>query len=212
MLTSDVISRVRRTAGDVDVLQFTDADMYAWINDACRECASDNNLLQVTATNSSVIGDGEYDLPTNILKLHSVKYDNSKLRMITMQQADEEFNLDDTTGTPIVGYVWAGKLNLYPLPDSVKDIKVMYTRTPLEVTEGTDEIDLPIMYHRRVVDYCLAMVAEQDDDQNRYAVKMQEFRSGVQNLKDQPEWENDLYPFITTAPRDTGEGYELELW
>lgn len=207
MLVSDVISRVRVSAGDTDINQFTNANIYQWINDATKECASANQLLQKVATQNTAAGDGDYALPADILKIHSVKYDGVKIRMATLQQADEEFTLDSSQGTPSIGYVWAGFLNLYPLPDSVKELKILYTRTPVEVTADGDSIDLPVMYHRRIVDYCLAMIAEQDDDQNRYMMKMQEFQTGVSNLKDEPEWEHDLYPMISMAARDMGDGY-----
>jgi hypothetical protein len=66
---------------------------------------------------------------------------------------------------------------------------------------------LPVGYHVRLVDYCLAQVAQQDDDMNRYQLKMEEFRSGVHNLKDQSEWENDYYPMIGISARDSGQEY-----
>lgn len=213
MIVSDVISRVRRIAGDMDALQFSDADCLQWINDATKECASNNQLLQKTATQTVTNGDGDYSLPTDILKIHSIKYDGIKLRTLTLQQADEEFTLDTSKGTPSIAYVWANLLNLYPIPDnSTKQLQILYTRTPVEVTAVGDSIDLPVMYHRRLVDYILAMVAEQDDDQNRYQMKMEEFRSGVQSLKDDPEWEQDSYPFIGISSRDMGDGYWDEGW
>lgn len=208
MLVSDVVSRVRSAAGDTDALQFTDAQIYSWINDAVKECASTNQLLQKSATQTVVSGIGSYTLPTDILKLHSVKYDEGKLRIISLQQADEEFTLDTTTGTPVVGYIWANSINLYPIPDnSTKNLTLMYTQYPADITSGADSIGLPIMYHRRIVDYCLAMVAEQDDNHTLYQAKMQEFHTGVQILKDDPEWEQDLYPSISVSSRDMGDGY-----
>lgn len=213
MNVGQVISRVRKIVGDTDVLQFTNADCYEWINDATKECASNNQLLQKTATSTVTQGDGDYVLPTDILKIHSVKYDGIKLRTTTMEEADKEFTLDTAQGTPVVAYVWANVLNLYPIPDnSTKSLQILYTRTPAEVTGDADAIDLPVMYHRRLVDYCLAMVAEQDDDQNRYQMKMEEFRSGVQSLKDDSEWEHDLYPSISVSTRDMGDGFYDSDW
>lgn len=215
MIVQDVINRVRRTVGDVDVLQFADADVYVWINDSAKECAQDNNLLQKTATTVVVNGTSDYNLPADILKLHSVRYDDQKINVLTMEEFDKYVSDFQTTskGTSTICYIWAAKLTLYPIPDnSTKNLKILYTRTPVEVTANGDAIDLPVMYHRRIVDYCLAMVAEQDDDMERYQIKMQEFKSGVQNLKDTDEWQQDLYPFITTSVRDSGVDVEWDLY
>lgn len=213
MNVGELISRARIIVGDTDVNQFTDEQCYDWINDATKECASQNQLLQKTATSTVVQGQSAYNLPTDILKLHSVKYNSGKIRILTQQEADQAFTLDTTEGAPAICYVWAGSLYLYPVPDnSVHSLQILYTRTPVEVDGNSDEIDLPVMYHRRILDYVLAMIAEQDDDQNRYVMKMEEFRTGVQNLKDDGEQEQDLYPFISVGNRDMGEGYFDEAW
>lgn len=209
MLVSDIITRVRNIAGDVDVLQFTDADIMRWINDGMRECAMDNDLLQKTATTTVTSGTSEYALPTDILRLHSVKYDNQKLPVLTLEEFDEQFTTDGSdTGVPINCLIWAGFVRLWPTPtNSVDELKIDYIRTPVDVTLAADTPDLPVGYHPRLVDYCLAQVAQQDDDLGRYQLKMDEFRSGVQKLKDQGESNADLYPNISVDVRDTGEGY-----
>lgn len=206
MLVSDIISRVRNIAGDTAVLQFTDDSLIDWINDAMREIASDNQLLQISASQNTVVNQSEYSLPVDILKFHSVLYDGEDLRFIDLEQAKTEGYLTTSSGTPNVAWVWAGKLNLFPAPDAIKALKLIYTRNPAEVNLATDTPEIPSSYHSRLVDYCLAQVAQQDDDMNRYTIKMQEFRTGVQNLKDQPEWENNLYPMIHVSERD---GYDL---
>jgi hypothetical protein len=208
MLVSEIISRVRDIAGDKDVLQFTDASLIQWINDGQRECAIDNNLFQKSATSNTVVGTQEYALPADIAKLYSIKYDNSKLRVLTLEEFDEVFESDGTErGTPINTVIWAGKARLYPVPDAVKTLKIDYISQPTEVANLNDTPALPVAYHRRLVDYCLAMVAQQDDDLNRYQLKMDEFRTGVQNLKGDNEVEQDSYPYISVDARDMGDGY-----
>lgn len=209
MLVSDVILRVRNIAGDTAALQFTDATLITWINDGIRECAVVNNLLQKRATQLSVVGTDSYNLPTDILKLHSVKYDDRKLPVLTLQEFEEQMGTSTNTfsGEPVTSYVWAAKLVLYPKPGSIKTLVIDYIYDPALVTITTDDLitRLPVGYHSRLVDYCLAQVAQQDDDANRYALKMEEFRTGVQNLKDQPEDTYDLYPSISVTARDMGD-------
>ena len=212
MKVQDIITRVRNIAGDTNTLQFTDAQVLDWINDGVRECAIQNNLLQKRATSTVTSGTAAYALPVDILKLHSVRYDGAKLSVKTLQEFEDLVSGTDTSnGTPQYCYVWAGFINLYPAPDNSTSVMVVdYSYDPatlLIADVATDTPALPVGYHARLVDYCLAQVAQQDDDLNRYQMKMQEFTTGVQNLKDLPEWENDLYPSISISPRDMGEEY-----
>lgn len=219
MKVEDVISRVRNISGDITAMQFTDSDVVNWINDGIRECALQNNLLQKRGTQAAVIAQSDYDLPTDVLKMHSVKVNNQKVRMLTLQEFDTSYagigaDTTSSTGLPEVGYIWAGKLTLFPAPDAEYPIIIDYLYAPaLHTTEVNSveglqsEISLPVGYHTRIVDYCLAQVAQQDDDITRYQLKMQEFQTGVSALKDQPEWTYDAYPSIGVSPRDMGDYY-----
>lgn len=218
MLVSDAITQVRATAGDTSALQFTDAQIVAWINNGIRECATDNNLLQKRGTQNTVVGQGNYVIPTDMLKLHTVRYDNKKLDFITLEEFDKIYSGvgSDTTsrGTPNIAYIWAGVLYVYPIPDAVKVLTVDYSKDAAQHTTGAVgvELNLPVSYHMRIIDYCLAQIAQQDEDLNRYATKMQEFRTGVQMVKDQDEYANDLYPSISVSERDMGDGRVDYLW
>jgi hypothetical protein len=201
-------------ASDNDSIQFSDGDLVNWINDGIRECAIENNLLQKGANSNLVVGTTAYAIPTDILKLHSVKVDEQKIKILNLAEFESYGGSMTDTGTPVVGYVWGGMLNLYPKPSSVLPLRIEYTYDPYLVTNDADvatglqtDPPLPVGYHVRLVDYCLAQVAQQDDDMNRYQLKMEEFRSGVHNLKDQSEWENDYYPMIGISARDSGQEY-----
>lgn len=215
----EVITRVRNTSGDTTAVQFTNSQVCDWVNDGIRECATINNLLQKRGTQNTVVNQASYPLPTDILKMHSVKYDNEKLPVLTLEEFDERYagvgaNVTQNPGTPSVSYVWAGVLTLYPTPSAIKVLVIDYLYTPPLLTSPASdatEIPLPISYHSRIVDYCLAQVAQQDDDMTRYQIKMQEFKTGVQDLKDQPETTYDLYPSFSIDARDMGNGFD-DAW
>lgn len=209
MKLNAVVSRVRSIAGDFDSLQFTDSQLLEWVNDGIRECALNNNLLQKSAVQNTSVGSSQYSLPDDILKLYSIRYNGSKLPILTLEEFDKRYTGGQTStsnDTPIVCYVWAGSLHLYPSPSQEQALTVDYIYYPETLAESdTDkELPLPVGYHSRIVDYCLAQVAQQDDDINRYNSKMQEFLTGVQLLKDQPEYSEDLYPSISVSARDMG--------
>lgn len=212
MLVSDIVTRVRAIAGDSNSVQFTDATIITWLNDAQKIAAEKNQLLQKTASSNTVVGTSTYNLPADILKLHSVWYDGAKLPVYTFKEAEERANLADTSvGSPTFCYVWAGVLNLFPVPSRVVALKINYTQYPAELTLVSETPGLPVIYHQRLVDYCLAQVAQQDDNEQLYQLKMSEFNGGVSELKDVPEWENDQYPMITVGDRDRGMGAE-DYW
>lgn len=212
MKTSEIILRVRNTAGDTNVMQFDDKTLIDWINDGTRECVLQNLLLQKSASQNTVVGVNSITPPTDILKLHSITFDNAIIKGMTLEEFNRSYPNPTDTGSPILYYTWASKIVLYPIPDSVKSLTLNYVREPTYVDRAayvantaTDLVpDLPVGYHGRLVDYCLAQVAQQDGDNNLYQLKMQEFNTGNSQLKDHPEYNDDLYPFISVSTRDSG--------
>lgn len=218
MLVSDIVRRVRDSAGDIAVLQFSNATLTDWINDAIERCVIENSLLQAKANSSTVIGQSDYTLPTDIFKLHSVWVDGYKLLVETLQQWEER-NASEHGATVASNsaqyscYVYAGVLTLWPVPSAVKTIQINYTKIPAAIAysaapEGwtPDTPSIPPAFHQRIVSYCLAQVALQDEDYTKYSALMQEFTTGVINLKDTKDSEDDLYPFMSVSLRDQGEG------
>jgi uncharacterized protein YaiE (UPF0345 family) len=223
MFYADLFRRVRNIAGDTSVLQVTQAMLYDWVNDCVREIVVSESLLQKTATSVLVINQQEYTLPTDILKLYSVMVNEEKIRVYTHQEWEElSAGYNDGLSMTIKGmpnqcFVWAGKLNLYPPPDTAWNLKVNYIRQPVDAVigdtdEDADSPDLPDMYHLRIVTYCLAQVALLDEDTYRYNGLMADFRNGVLDLTHNQKQEEDLYPFMSVASRDMGHDVEWWQW
>lgn len=218
MLVADIVRRVRDAAGDMAVLQFSQSTLTDWINDGIRECVVENSLLQARATSATVIGQVEYTLPSDIFKLHSVYADGYKLDVLTLEQWERN-NANEHAGTAITSnnqyqcYIYAGVLNVWPTPTTVVPLVINYTKLPAAIsyTSGPDVWDpqtpaIPEAFHNSIVAYCLAQVALQDDDINRYTLLMGQFKSGVLDLKAVKDQEEDLYPFIAISDRDAGDG------
>lgn len=214
MLVSEIATRVKRQFGDEANAQITDADIIRWVNDAQRELALANNLLQVRATTTPIAGQAEYAIPSGLLTLHSCKYRNVKLVPLSIQEADDLLDPTVTTsGTPTHFYQWSSRLILYPAPDTgtAEDLTLFYTRVPVEITLVSQTPELPVQYHNRILEYCLAQAAELDDNPETYQMKMGEFKSNTQNMKDNSEWsERDFYPTISVSPRDWGDATYAE--
>lgn len=210
MLVSEIATRVKRQFGDEAGAQIKDEDFIRWVNDAMREIAVNNDLLQVVASTPTVANQDQYDLPTNILTLRSVRYSGSKLKFLSPEESADLIGSDSTTqGTPTHYSIFARKIDLYPAPDKsgTSDLQLYYTRQPNPVTAVADEPELPLQYHNRIAEYCLAQAYELDDNQESYKVKMQQFQDGMDKLKGSEDWQvQDVYPSISASPADYGAG------
>lgn len=206
----DVKTRVQRTFGDEAGSQVTDADVYRWINDAQREIAIANDLLQVKGTQNVVAAQHDYTLPNDILKLLSVKYNGIALRAITMQEADELIGSIDQsnvqgypTGTPTHYWIFANQINFYPSPDAaiVGGITIYYIKQPTDVAADNDALSTPVEYFNRIVEYCLSLAYEMDENYDAANQKLAQFKSGVAELSGNEAWEQqEFYPHITSLP------------
>lgn len=212
MLVSEIATRVKRQFGDEAGAQITDADIIRWVNDAQTEIATANDLLQVSATASTTAGTQKYTFPTNLLILRAAKWKGLKLQPVSMEEADSIMVSSDTQqGTPTVFWQFARQIYLWPTPSAngTSDLTLYYTRQAIQVTSTSDTPELPVQYHPRIVEYCVAQAAELDDNLQHYQVKMAQFEAGVTKLKDGQDWESqDFYPTVTASPRDFGEATE----
>lgn len=210
MLVSEIATRVKRQFGDEAGAQITDADIIRWCNDAQTDIAINNDLLQVSAYTATTAGTQKYTVPSNLLILRSVKWQGVKLQMVSMEEADALTLSTSTTspaGVPNTYWQFARQIYLWPIPaaNGTSDLVLYYTRQPVAITAVGDTPELPLQYHNRLVEYCIAQAAELDDNLQQYAMKMQQFKSGIDNLKDNATWEqHDVYPSITASLRDYG--------
>lgn len=202
----DITTRVQRQFGDEANSQVSQQDVIRWINDAMREIAHANKLLQVKAVTDTLISIPTYALPTDISKLYSVKYNGVTLSVLSIAQVDNLVGVQDQTiqqgyptGTPTHYWIWAGQINLWPAPDSalVGGLIAYYTRTPIPVGAPTDVPELPDEYHGRIVEYCLAQAFELDENFEVANAKMAAFKQGIVEQKDNDQEQQESYPFIT---------------
>lgn len=205
----DVINRVIRQFGDESGVQITTIDIIRWINDAQKEIAYQNDLLQAVGTMSSVLGTSEYTFPTDMLSMRSMYYKNKKLRFMSRQEFDEYIISTDPdmtqNGDPLVYTRWANQFILYPVPQTAETngIRLYYTRRPVDVLSGDSAIDLPLEYHNRVVEYCLQQAYETDEDWNAAGIKNEQFNTGLDTLKQQETFsDREFYPLITIREED----------
>lgn len=214
MNVQDVLLRVQRTFGDDAGTQITEADVLRWVNDAQLQISTDNEELLETVVQSDIVaGQAEYSLPSNLNTLRSLMYNNFRLKGLSFQEFNEYI---DGWKAPVSqgGYgnaksevfmVYGGVLTLFPTPNEsiTNGLRIYYSRHPDSVGTLADGLGLPDRYHNAIVEYCMKMAYEQDENFDAAAYKGNQFSSQVQKLKEQEKWTaREYYPKITILPED----------
>ena len=91
-------------------------------------------------TRNAVAGSELYDLPDDFVRLSLVRYDNDEL-IRTTRKAVREFDETPQRWEPHWYYIYNGKLGLYPIPDSNKQIDLYYYES--NVLSDTQASELP---------------------------------------------------------------------
>lgn len=212
MLVADIVRRVRETTGDNAALQFSQHTITDWINDAIREIVVSNTLLQAKATATQVKDRSTYTLPDDIFKVHSVFSDDTKLELLSLGEYEDRNFSKSETGQPTVACIYAGQLELFPIPDKQGVLNVNYSKMPKQihyVESGANtgwaptQPDIPVAFHNRIVTYCMAQVALQDSDYALYQSLKVEFDTGVVSLDHLKNQTEQHYPYMTYVDWET---------
>jgi len=208
VIVADIVSRVTRTFGDESGAQITDADIFRWINDGQNEIAQLHELLESTAESDTVPGTVDYTLPNNMVRLKAVYYDGRPLEVMSNAQFDESiarYNDGDSVpvGSPYIVTSWGNKVSLYPAPVEAKTLKLRYVCFPAPVDKTSDQLNLPLRYHNRLVEYVMQQAYELDENFEAMTLKSQQFANSMsQNLGDE-QWDvSQTYPVLTVREED----------
>ena len=210
MNVNDIKSRVERQFGDESGVQITADDIMRWINDGMLEIANKNQVLEAVGTNDIVANSPEYTIPPECLSIWTVKAYSRKVKFLSFEEANNTVNNPDDydsfqTGQPEYWWKWGSKIILYPKPGeaAVAGLKIYFTKRPTVVTQLTDVPEIPLEYHPRIVEYCLAQAYELDEDLEFAQQKATQFGSGLTEALENEKWASrEFYPRITILDED----------
>lgn len=213
---TDIFTRVQRTFGDESAVQVTEEDIIRWINDAQREVVMQHEgLLTKEDFLSSVAGTNEYNMPSDVFTLTHVSYRDGDtqpfypLIFITKTALNEYAPGWD--GAPHTGYPKLfskdqnGKIILYPTPDktATDNIKLEYSRYPVDLTDSNDAIDLPAYYHSYVEHFCMMKAYEKDEDWESVDKKAALVQSTIDFNNNRESWfGRETYPSVIATAED----------
>ena len=183
----DVIDSVFRQFGDESGAQVTQSDVIRWVNEAQRDVVVNNREVNQSIASFGVqAATSIYDivqLVPNILRIHSIMYNNRLLPNLTFEEAQTKIKdqeLEEKMG-PQFWWKYAGYLNLWPAPaeDLETAITVYYTSSPVAVTQGSDVLGVPESYYEAVNAFCLAKAFELDGDSQMLGIKREEYNRNL---------------------------------
>lgn len=218
MNVQDVVTRVKRTFGDEAGVQVTDADIIRWINDAQEKITLENEgLMEAKSSADTVQNQMEYDVPTDMAVLRSLKYRGYRLKPMSFAEFNEYidgYSADDGVspygpGIPEIFMVWNNKITLFPKPNEslTGGLTIYYIKHPQSVGNLADALTVPLQYHNAVVKYCLKEAYELDEDYQKAQTVKADFENDVMKLNDRNKWTSqEYYPRITTLPEDENYG------
>lgn len=220
MNLGDVKTRVKRQFGDDAGIQIQDADIVRWVNDAQREIANQNDdLLQVTAQTLVVAGQGSYTIPADCRLLRQIKFNGLHLKALSLNDFNEYIDglqnpANYSQGDPLVYNIWQQQFTVFPTPSQSSTVSngsatyftIYYLRNTVDVVNDTDNLEFPNGYHNHIVEYCLSMAYELDENWGAAQQKQGQFNKGVAGLKERDNWPvREVYPTISVKAEDQVE-------
>lgn len=221
---ADVKRRVKRQFGDTAAVQITDPDIVDWVNQAARDLIRKNNLNKKRAVANTTANTPMYTLPVGIVSLMGVKYQGKTLQQLSQEEADQYIPYDDATvasgiypaGIPTHFWLYDNSIFLYPAPQTTgaSDLLLYYTAVNANgIANDADDLltvlGLPVEYHNRVVEYCLAQAYELDGNTQMFQLKMQQYETGnIGLLGTDIDSEPPFYESIVALPSDFGDFVE----
>lgn len=167
MILSDTELFIREGYNAVGETFWSDAEIRRLIYAACMDLCVETKCLERTYSTTTVIGQRDYDFPTNTIEIKRVTYDGRKLEPIDLRQ-DDVLTVNNaattTTGTPVYYTQWNETISLRPIPDAALTLEILSINEPQEITTATTTLEVPSFTHPRLAHYVWARMYAKDKD------------------------------------------------
>lgn len=167
MTPTQLVERARNKYNSLGDSFWSDQELLDLFTDACTEIAQETLCIERTYTTTTVAGTQEYDFPTNTIAIKRVTYNGQKLKKISFREDDAITGLNQastTRGTPSYYSQWNYTLALRPLPDAAYTLKIYAYNEPAALVI-TSVLEVPTVFHMRLIDYVLAEMAAKDSNE-----------------------------------------------
>jgi len=164
--------------------------LLAWMNQSARHVVLDTECLADERTAPAVVGQREYSLPSDLLRIKSIYYKEKKLYPITVLELDEKLSSwrDSNNGTPKYYFPMRIKtktktIGVYPEPDATETLRLFMLLLPATLVNATDEPDLPEEFHWAIIYRVCYMAAQEIGDKDSEGKFWKEYIRITQQLE-----------------------------
>jgi hypothetical protein len=189
---------VRRYINEPDSTNsnFTDAEIYDYVNQAIRYLGTEMEWPLQTAEATSVANQAVYALPEDFISLSDVYFDNQDIPVIDRTDLSTIRNdwQDAVAGTPSYAYKSDNaKIGLYPKPDTDgKILQIQYIKVPPDLSDDVTAPDLHVtfqdclpFYAAFLCEYCMGNTKRADYNLALYESHKKKLMSKVQKFSDE---------------------------
>lgn len=183
---SQLIEDCRQRYNAVGDKFFADSEIFDLIYEAQMEVALETQAIEKIFTATTVVGQREYDYPTNALRIFRITYDGERLNQISFLEDDSVTGEDENTSntsTPRYYSIFADRIFLRPVPDEAKTLKIYAHVTPSQLTSDTDALDVNERYVIFVKDYVLSQMYAKDKNNSMVQYHESRWQRALDRIK-----------------------------
>ena len=204
MTPADGETYARNKYNAVNDTFFTQAELLAYMTQACNEIALETKCIERVYTTTSVQGVREIVYPTNTVEVKRVEYAGKKLTKLSFTEDDilTQYNANTTDqGTPVAYEDFNYTIFLRNIPAVTGDtIKVFSINLPAALTI-LSSIEIPVIFHYYLLDYMVAQMAFKDQNYTAYNSKMEEWE--LKKLRAKAQWKRHIRGDRPAMVKDT---------
>lgn len=185
MTPTEVSTYARQRYNAVGDTFFSDPELYTMLLEAQTELARETLCIRRVYSTNTVVGQQEYQKPTNCMSIKRVTYNGVKIYKITDREDDAlTLNNQTTTATGSAQYYWEWDtaIELRPVPGDIVVLKMYTYDLPQTVTSITT-LDVPARYHTDLATFLLKEMAGKDKNYEAAARYDQAWQKKVADAK-----------------------------
>lgn len=145
---------------------WSQSEIFSYIYQAEMDIVNETTAIERSYETPTVIGQQEYDFPTNAISVKRITYAGRKLKPINFTDDDQitGFDQDITmTGDPLYYYIWNRVIALRPVPSAVDTLKIWTLNYP-DTVSSTTTLELEPFFHTYLIDYVVWKIATKDEN------------------------------------------------
>ena len=208
-----MLAHIRQEAGETETDFWTDAEILHYMSDAQRKIALIVPCGMDSTSQTTVISQREYTIPSTVGIISRVTYDSDKIKAIDLNQLDSLESLRDgtTQGRSEYYYTLGTTIGLSPVPDATVSLGIIFQKATTDVTSGSTWA-IPEWTTDIISDYALYRMFSKDQELSTEALAHKgEWLEGLQGLEH--EWNNRRFgdQYVVVKDEYAQPGTELGM-